>query len=167
MLNFNDLYTSNYARVKSTAMQYLKNAEDAEDVAQDVFVKAYNSLGNFRGDSELSTWLTRIAINESKNFLDKKKRRPYTQSITDDNGADVYPEELEDTVHPETQAEYEEAEQKVVEALSNMPSHYKEVFVLREQDNLSMAEIADKLSMKEGTVKSRLSRARNWLKKNI
>lgn len=137
---------------------YLGDYHTAEDVFQEVFCKAYRSYGSFRGESSVKTWLLRIAINACKDYRKSAWRRR------------VLPisEELEQTLSAAD--EYEQVEQrvdaeKVTEAVQALPKHYKEVVLCCCYQELSLEETAKLLGLPVGTVKSRLSRARELLRK--
>ena len=157
--------------VYRTIFYDIKNHEDAEDIAQDVFIKAYGALNGFRYDSEFSTWLYRICKNAVYDYV-RKANRNKTISVSDRTYDDENEKEADipdrsGTYEPEKQVLSRETTRLVREAISDLSDEHREVIVLREIEGYSYAEIADMLSLEEGTVKSRLSRARIALKKKL
>lgn len=145
-------------KVYSLAMKMLRNPEDAEDVLQDTFLRAYRGIKSFQGNSTFSTWIYRITANSALMRL-RKKQLP-TVSIDDAderetpiNIADWSPGPVEQLLTQETQKVMDEA----IEAL---PPEFKQVFILRDVEELSNAEVAEILDLSVAAVKSRLHRAR-------
>jgi RNA polymerase sigma-70 factor (ECF subfamily) len=145
-------------KVYSLAMKMLRNPEDAEDVLQDTFLRAYRGIKSFQGNSTFSTWIYRITANSALMRL-RKKQLP-TVSIDDAderetpiNIADWSPGPVEQLLTQETQKAMDEA----IEAL---PPEFKQVFILRDVEELSNAEVAEILDLSVAAVKSRLHRAR-------
>ena len=141
------------------------NEEDAFDLSQETFLKAYRSLSTFRGESSFGTWICRMAANLCIDFLRKQKRRGKVLSLDepDDSGR---PMELPDLRYdPQTAAERQELAQQVQEGLGKLPPEQKLILVLRDMEGFSYQEIADTLKLEPGTVKSRISRARAHLAK--
>lgn len=147
----------------------LRNNEDAEDLSQEVFIKAYGALCGFRYDSEFSTWLFRICKNTVYDHV-RKHGKTKTVSFSDmtydeDGEKEAEFPDLSGKYEPEKRAISDETSRTVREAIAELSEEHRDVIVLREIDGYSYAEIAEMLSLEEGTVKSRLSRARNALKK--
>jgi RNA polymerase sigma-70 factor (ECF subfamily) len=145
-------------KVYSLAIKMLRNPEDAEDVLQDTFLRAYRGIKSFQGNSTFSTWIYRITANSALMRL-RKKQLP-TVSIDDAdereapiNIADWSPGPVEQLLTQETQKAMDEA----IEAL---PPEFKQVFILRDVEELSNAEVAEILDLSVAAVKSRLHRAR-------
>ena len=148
-------------KIFSLISRYVRDADEVQDVAQEAFIKAYRSLPGFRGDSAFYTWLYRIAINTAKNHLVSRSRRP--------PGSDV---ELEDAEYfesggglrtietPETALFGEELKAVVQDAISALSEDLRTAITLREFDGLSYEDIADIMDCPVGTVRSRISRAR-------
>jgi RNA polymerase sigma-70 factor (ECF subfamily) len=134
---------------------------DALDVAQESFIKAYRALAGFRGQSAFYTWLYRIAINTSKNYLVARKRRPASQDI-DVAEAELFGHtgHMSDVDTPEALALSDEIKAKVTEAIQKLPSDLRQAITLRELEGLSYDEIADAMECPIGTVRSRIFRAR-------
>jgi len=148
-------------KIFSLISRYVRDADDVQDVAQEAFIKAYRSLPSFRGDSAFYTWLYRIAINTAKNHLVSRSRRP--------PGSDVEVEDAEyfesggglRTIEtPENALFGEELKTVVQEAISALSEDLRTAITLREFDGLSYEDIADIMDCPVGTVRSRISRAR-------
>lgn len=150
--------------VYNIALKMVGNAHDAEDVAQDAFVKAYNSLQNFRGDSKFSVWIYRLTSNVALDFLRTKKRHnhiSFSQYNTEDEPMEI---EVSDSRYaPETEFEKKELQEAVNRGLLELPPDHREILLLRELSGLSYDEIAERLELEYGTVKSRIFRARKKL----
>jgi RNA polymerase sigma-70 factor, ECF subfamily len=145
------------------------NSEDAEDVLQEAFLKAFTHLGEFREDSRFYTWLVRIAVNEALMKL-RKLRSSRTVPLEDEIGedGDPIPRELADwKPNPEQIYVQEEIESILREAAQKLPASYRTVFLLRDVEDLSTAEAASVLGLTEGTVKARLFRARLMLREEL
>ncbi len=149
-----------------------ENAEEASDLTQDTFLRAYRSIKGFRGDSELKTWLFRIAINESRNRFRwwKRRKRELTISIdsTIGNSDLTVSDSLADQSRsPEELALSSEREYALKAALFEMADIYREVIVLCDMEGLSYEDTADALGIRLGTVKSRISRGREELRRRL
>jgi RNA polymerase sigma-70 factor (ECF subfamily) len=151
------------------AQHITQNREDAEDVVQDAFLKAYQNLGQFQGQSKFYTWLVRIAVNEA--LMRLRRRRPErTVSIDEDikTDEDSMPREIADwSPNPEqlyTQAELKDLLGKTIQGL---PPSFRTVFVLRDVEGLSTEETASALELSVPAVKSRLLRARLQLRERL
>ncbi|MBI4164135.1 MAG: sigma-70 family RNA polymerase sigma factor [Acidobacteria bacterium] len=143
--------------------------EDAEDVLQEAFLKAFQHLAEFRADSRFYTWLVRIAVNESLMKL-RKKRSDRSVPLEDEIGEDgePIPRELADwKPNPEQIYAQAEIENVLRDAAQKLPATYRTVFLLRDVEDLSTAETASVLSLTEGTVKARLFRARLMLREEL
>jgi RNA polymerase sigma-70 factor, ECF subfamily len=148
-------------RVLGLCLSILGNFTQAEDAAQEIFIKAYQSLSSFRGESRFSTWLYRIASNHCKDLL-RKKSRQKTESLDAlaDRMGDAVEELLESPPKTEISAENAENIEKVLSALS---PHDRVILTLRESEGLSYQEIAETLDCTVDAVKARLRRAREAL----
>ena len=147
------------------AFKMTGNEEDAFDLSQDTFLKAYRSLSTFRGESSFGTWICRLAANLCIDFLRKQKKRGKVLSLDE---PDEYgrPVELADLrFDPQSAAEKRELTMQVQEGLQQLPPEQKLILILRDMEGLSYQEIADTLKMELGTVKSRIARARAHLAK--
>ncbi len=147
-----------------------KNAEDAEDVLQETFLKAYANIGHFREDSQFYTWLFRIAINEA---LTKLRRRPASTWVSldqpqDGDDAPSSPRDIKDwRLNPEESYSTKELRAILAEALEDLDTPLRVVFALRDVEGLSTQETARVLMLSVGTVKTRLMRARLKLRKRL
>ena len=140
------------------------NAEDAADMTQETFIKAYNSLSNFRGDSKFSVWLYRIATNVCLDFLRSKNRKPTVSlSVEDDEGEESQMDIADESQSPETLLERGLTRDAVRRGLKALNEEYRQILLLREIQGLSYEEIAQALNLEVGTVKSRIFRARKKL----
>ena len=140
------------------------NAEDAADMTQETFIKAYNSLSNFRGDSKFSVWLYRIATNVCLDFLRSKNRKPTVSlSVEDDEGEESQMDIADESQSPETLLERGLTRDAVRRGLKALNDEYRQILLLREIQGLSYEEIAQALNLEVGTVKSRIFRARKKL----
>ena len=140
------------------------NAEDAADMTQETFIKAYNSLSSFRGDSKFSVWLYRIATNVCLDFLRSRSRKPTVSlSVEDDDGEEVELDIADESQSPERLLERGLTRDAVRRGLNALSPEYRQILLLREIQGLSYEEIADVLRIEVGTVKSRIFRARKRL----
>ena len=151
-------------QVYHLALRTVGNPEDAADMTQEAFLRAYRAIGSFRGDSKLSVWLYRLTQNVCIDFLRSKGRRP-TVSLTVENEEDEVQEldVADDRFDPEEQYQRKALRDAVRRGLDALPEEYRAILVLREISGLSYAEIGERLQLEEGTVKSRLFRARKKL----
>jgi RNA polymerase sigma-70 factor (ECF subfamily) len=156
-------------KVVKLVMRYLGDAADAEDVAQEAFIKAYRALPRFRGDSAFYTWLYRIAINTAKNALAARNRNPVTYDL-DTQGNEEAAEmigKLKDPETPEGLALTEEIRNIVNTAISELPEDLRTAIVLRELEGMSYEEIASAMDCPVGTVRSRIFRAREAIDRKL
>ena len=149
-----------------------ESAEDAADLTQETFLSALRSIKGFRGDSELKTWLTRIAINHSRNRFRWWKRRKKDATISLDSPISDSETRLADSIAGENESAEDsvlrrERETALRKALSQLPEHYREAIVLCDIEGYSYDEIAAALEINIGTVKSRIARGRDELRKRL
>lgn len=147
-------------KVMGLVRRFVKDQSEAEDVAQEAFIKAYRAIGNFRGDSAFYTWLYRIAVNTAKNALDARKRRPGSDVDIDDMGDFAFSDSLRVDENPESLLASEDMHRVVEEALAVLPEELRKALMLREFDGLSYEDIAQIMDCPIGTVRSRIFRAR-------
>ena len=151
-------------KVYNVALRMLNNSEDAADMTQEAFIKAYNSLSGFRGDSKFSVWLTRIVSNLCLDFMRSRNRRPTVSlSMEDEDGEDVQLDIADTSQSPEQLLERSLTRESVRRGLQSLPEDYREILLLREIQGLSYDEIAAALDIEVGTVKSRIFRGRKKL----
>ena len=156
-------------KVVKLVMRYLRNPADAEDVAQEAFVKAYRALPQFRGDSAFYTWLYRIAINTAKNALAARERNPVSYELdlqNNDESSDMI-SRLKDPETPEGLALTEEIRDTVNHAIEELPEDLRTAIVLRELEGMSYEEIAASMDCPVGTVRSRIFRAREAIDRRL
>ena len=141
--------------------RYVKDPSEAQDVAQETFIKAYRALGNFRGDSAFYTWLYRIAINTAKNYLVSRSRRSsdYQVDIQDAEALENAPQ-LQGMETPERLLLNQEIIDTIKIAIDKLPEDMRTAIMLREFEGMSYEEIAEAMDCPVGTVRSRIFRAR-------
>ncbi len=162
---FNQLVLKYQDHIVSVVFQILRDFEEAQDMAQEAFVKAFRSLESFRGDAKFSTWLYRIAINLAKSKLRWKKLRSWVSfSKYSDEEGEFEIDPVDEAPLSREQAISKEMLEAIDEGLKKLDAEFREVIVLRDMQELSYEEIAKVLSLNVGTVKSRLSRARKSLR---
>jgi RNA polymerase sigma-70 factor (ECF subfamily) len=165
---FHELIRPYERTVFLTAVSVLRDSTEAEDAAQEAMIKAYRALGSFRGDAKFSTWLTTITLNEARSRL-RKSARVRVESL-DDTGQDedFTPFLVADWREiPSETLEREELAQQIQNAIERLPPSYREVFLLRDKEEMSIEEIAQALDVTANLVKVRLFRARMMLQKQL
>ena len=162
---FEDLVLEYQKQVYHIALKMTGNEEDAFDLSQETFLKAYRTLPTFRGEAGFGSWLYRMTANLCIDFLRRKKRRGAEQIISlDAEEEDRRPPELPDMRYePQSALEKKELREKVQAGLQRLPHEQRLILVLRDVEGFSYQEIADALKMELGTVKSRIYRARAHL----
>jgi len=166
---FEELVNRYENKIYRLGLNVTGNPEDAEDVLQEAFLKAFQHLGEFRADSRFYTWLVRIAVNEGLMKL-RKRRSDRSVPMEDEIGDDgePIPRELADwKPNPEQIFAQAEIERILRDAAQRLPATYRTVFLLRDMEDLSTAETASVLNLTEGTVKARLFRARLMLREEL
>lgn len=148
-------------RIIQLVNRYIKDPSDAQDVAQEAFIKAYRALGNFRGESAFYTWLYRIAINTAKNYLMSRSRRSADAQVDvlDAEQIEKAPQ-LQGMETPERQLLNEEIVETIKTAIAKLPEEMRIAIMLREFEGMSYEEIAEAMDCPVGTVRSRIFRAR-------
>ncbi len=149
--------------VYNLALRMTANPADAEDCAQEAFVKAYRSLASFRGDASFSSWLYRLTTNTCLDLLRSRKRRGEVSLTDDSDETDAELDIPDETDTPETAAVRKETRETVRGALAKLPPDFRGVLLLRELGGLSYEEIGQQMNLEAGTVKSRIFRARKKL----
>lgn len=150
------------------ALKMLQNQQDAEDILQETFIKAYRSLPNFEGRSSLSTWLYRIGTNEALMFLRRKRPDQISVESPSDDDVEQAPLEIVDwCCLPEGELMSSEARANLERSAAALPETLRVVFLLRDIEGLSTRETADVLDISETAVKTRLSRARLRLREML
>ncbi|NSW92293.1 MAG: sigma-70 family RNA polymerase sigma factor [Firmicutes bacterium] len=164
---FEQLIESYQKKVFNIALGMMGNYDDANDISQEVFIKVFKSIRNFRQQSSFSTWLYRITTNACLDELRKRKNSKNIISIDQvihlENG-EVVRQIEDDGPTPESTAERNELKEAVRDAIFQLSNEHKEVIILRDIQGFSYDDIAKIISCPQGTVKSRINRARNMLK---
>ena len=166
---FDELVERHARKIFRTARHITKTDQDAEDVLQDAFLKAYTRLAQFQGDAQFYTWLTRIAVNESLMRL-RKRRNSKTVSLdeqleTDDS--QISREVPSEGPTPEQTYTQEETRRIVEDAVDSLAEGYRAVFVLRDVEGFSTEETGEMLDLSISAIKSRLLRARLQLREKL
>jgi RNA polymerase sigma-70 factor (ECF subfamily) len=166
---FHDLIRPHERSVYAMALSLLHNEADAEDVAQEAFLKAFRNLRNFRGESKFSTWLISITLNEARGRL-RSKKNVKLESLDEPREGEgtVSPALLRDWREiPSEALERQEIRQMLQQAITDLPLIYREVFLLRDVEDLSVNQSAEALGISVASVKVRLHRARMMLQKKL
>ena len=151
------------------AYMMLGDKEDAYDMAQETFVKAFVSLKSFGGQSSFKTWLFKIATNVCLDFLRKKKRRPNVLSLTvaDEDAAAVMCDVVDTKFSPDKIFESNELKDIILKAIGSLDAEYRAAIMLRELEGMDYKSISKILGVSLGTVKSRINRARLQLREKL
>jgi len=167
---FDSLVEEHFQKVYNLIYRYLGDAEEASDLTQDVFLRAYQSFEHFRGDSQVYTWLYRIALNLCHNRLKQLRRRQRVEQESLDaplkfDGEEIRREVADWTHSPETLAEGSELNRLLQRSIRSLSPEHRTVVILRDIQGLSYAEIAEATDSSLEAIKSRLFRARSQLKR--
>lgn len=170
---FNELVQLYEARVFRLLQRMLGRRDEAEDMAQEVFVQIFKAVGTFRGDSKLSTWIYRVSVNLCKNRMKYLSRRhtdgedelePVAERATLDQAKGVT---FADVAQPDRLVEGYQMERVVQRCIAELDPDFREVLILRDLEDLSYEEMSDITGLPDGTVKSRLHRARSMLRASV
>jgi RNA polymerase sigma-70 factor (ECF subfamily) len=164
-----DLLVRKYQhKIIAVISRYVSDWSEAQDVAQESFIRAYRAMANFRGDSQFYTWMYKIAINTAKNYLVSQGRRPPTDDISIDDAVLLDGgTRLKERATPERELLRQEIEQTVFDTVESLPQDLKVAITLREVDGLSYEEIAQTMNCPIGTVRSRIFRARDAIDQKL
>jgi RNA polymerase sigma-70 factor (ECF subfamily) len=155
-------------KVLGLISRFVKDPHEAEDVAQEAFLKAYRALPSFRGESAFYTWLYRIAVNTAKNYLVSRGRRPPSTDVDMDDAELIDDTStLRDVETPDATMEKEDLQRIINKAIDNLPEELRTAFTLREFSGLSYEDITEIMDCPVGTVRSRIFRAREAIDKCI
>lgn len=161
---FRELVHTYQDRVYNTALGLLQNAADAEDITQEVFVKVFQSIGQYREEAQLSTWIYRITTTQSLDLLRKKGRKKRTGFLVN---LFEKKNDIPDFHHPGIAAEQKENAAILFKAIRSLPEQQKTAFILQKTEGLSQREIADIMNASESAVESLLQRAKTNLRKQL
>jgi RNA polymerase sigma-70 factor (ECF subfamily) len=164
---FSELVENYKRQVINTCYGLVHNSEDAEDIAQDVFIEVFRSVQNFRGESKISTWLYRIAVNRSLNHIRDNKKRKWFQSFEDlVKEKNVH---LQHQVSESPVVELENLQRANIlhEAIGSLPENQKTAFTLNKYEDLSYREIAEIMDVSVASVESLIHRAKTGLQKKL
>jgi RNA polymerase sigma-70 factor (ECF subfamily) len=169
---FDDFVIRYSQNVFALLIRLTEDEEEARDLTQDTFLRALKSIKSFRGDADLKTWLYRIAVNESRNRFRWWKRRNKSSTISLDAEMNSSEKPLSETISddsesPEMETLRRERERALRLALRELPVNFREVVILRDIEGLSYEEVAAALETNVGTVKSRIARGREELRKKL
>jgi RNA polymerase sigma-70 factor (ECF subfamily) len=168
---FRVIMQRNNRRLYRVARSVLQDDCEAEDVVQEAYVSAFTSLGSFRGDSSLPTWLTRITLNEALGRLRRRRQVVDLEVLDADRAtatAQVIPFPLmSDSADPERAAARSQIRDLIEQAIDDLPEIFRVVFVMRDVEGMSIDETADFLGLPPATVKTRLHRARRQLRRAL
>jgi len=155
-------------KIVNLVLRYVRDPDQAMDIAQEAFLKAYRALPRFRVDSAFYTWLYRIAVNTAKNHLAAQRRRPMDVELDlqDSEQYDLHAK-LKETDTPEGLTLSQELNETVQKAIGALPEDLRTAIILREIDGMSYEEIAQAMECPVGTVRSRIFRARDAIGKKI
>jgi len=149
-------------------VKIVRNSEEAQDLVQETFIKAFGSLKSYNPSYRFTTWLYKIAANSSIDYIRKRKIQTFSldQPLETRDGR-INVEVADMSHHPERDLSSKQQQQSITEAIESLPVKYKEVIVKRHQEDKSYEEIASLLNVPVGTVKARIFRARELLKKKL
>ncbi len=155
-------------KIVNLVMRYVRDPDQALDITQEAFLKAYRALPRFRGDAAFYTWMYRIAVNTAKNYLAAQRRRPMDVELDlqDPEQYELHAK-LKDIDTPEAVNIGNELQATVERAFASLPEDLRTAIVLRELDGMSYEEIAETMECPVGTVRSRIFRARDAISKKI
>lgn len=165
---FEQLVLTYQSPIYNLCLRMTGDPEDAADLSQESFLKAWRSLGSFQFESSFSTWLYRLASNTCLDYLRSIKRHPKVSLTVEDSDGETQMMDFPDTAPtPEDAAISKEENELLSRAMQELDEQQRQILTLRVVNDLSYAEIAEILSIKEGTVKSRLARTRDALRKKL
>ncbi len=165
---FEQLVLAYQSQIYHLCLRMLGNADDAADMTQEAFLKAWRGLETFQQESAFSSWLYRLASNCCLDLLRSQKRRPTVSFVMEDaDGEEQSYEPADEAPSPEEEAIFREEKSEIAQAMQALDEEQRQILTLRVVNDLSYAQISEILGIKEGTVKSRLARARENLRKNV
>lgn len=165
--NLNSVYNEYHLLVYNVALNYVQNVEDAEEITQDVFLKVHESLSDFKENSSLKTWLYRITVNQSLDFLKRKnsKKRFFIFGKKSQNELELT--NVSDFEHPGILLERQEDAKVLFLAINTLPENQKTAFILSKVDGLSNPEVSEIMEISISAVESLVFRAKKELKEKL
>ena len=155
-------------KVVQIALKFVNNQADANDIAQEAFIKAYKAIGNFRGESGFYTWLYRIVVNTARTFLESSsKHRNNVDVEAEDIASQDHQGALSSNETPDRIIESQELQRTIMQALTQLPTELRQAITLREVEGLAYDEIAKLTGVPVGTVRSRIFRARQFIEEKM
>ena len=165
---FEQLVTEYEKKVYATAYRFMGSEADAMDMSQEVFIRVFRFLNKFNEESSFSTWLYRITVNVCKDGIKKRSGRSELPLEIPDEDNDTYVNEISDTRYdPSELYEMTELKREIKQGIDTLPQNYREIIIMRDICGLTYEEISRSLELEIGTVKSRISRARERLRKYL
>ncbi|MFN0189274.1 MAG: RNA polymerase sigma factor [Bacteroidia bacterium] len=168
-MSLQELYTTYGKLVYNLSLQYVQNKEDAEEITQDVFVAIHQSIHNFKEQSKISTWIYRITINKSLDFIrskNRKRRFAILTSLFFGDGSEAH-KETSHFNHPGVLLEQKEKLQHLYDLINQLPPNQKTALILSKLDSKSQQEIAEIMNLSPKAVESLIQRAKTGLQKKL
>ena len=167
-MNIEILYHQFKNLVFNLALQYTNNIEDAEEITQDVFVKVFQHSKDFKQEADIKTWIYRITINQSLDYIKSKerKKRSFWSNIIGSKDSEINPS-LSDFNHPGLEMENKEALKELMRKIYQLPEQQKTAIILLKIEDLSQREVAQIMNLSEGAIESLFQRAKSTLKKML
>lgn len=160
--DFKQVYEKYASMVYNLCLNYLSNTEEAEECTQDVFLKVFNSFENFEGKSSTKTWVYRIAINTSLDYLKKRQRKKWLPFFSKDKEVEAV-----EFNHPGVELEDREAVENLMNLIQELPDNQKTAILLKSMEGMQQSEIAEVMQITVKSAESLLSRAKANLKKKL
>lgn len=161
---FEELVSAYEKKIYNMGLRYTGSQQDALDICQEVFLRLFRFIGQFNEASSFSTWLYRIAVNVCKDTIRKKQKVVELSFEVEDEEGNYEVEVSDLRYNPEDSVQRRELRHQILHAIAELPEKYREIIILRDINGLSYEEISRCLELEEGTVKSRISRAREKLR---
>jgi RNA polymerase sigma-70 factor (ECF subfamily) len=167
--SFRVIFEENKRKVINTCFRIVNNTEIAEDLTQEVFIKVYQSVANFRGESKLSTWIFRIAVSKSLDYLRSQKRKKRFALLKSLTGDDKLNKQISapENLAPDIQIDSEERMQVLKQALDSLSENQRIAFSLSKYDEMSYQEIANIMDTSVSSIESLIFRAKKNLRKKL
>lgn len=164
---FRDLVEAHSEKIIRLCHSFVNNTEDAEDIAQEVFLEVYHSIDAFRGEASLTSWIYRIAVNKSLNFLRAKKRRSFILRFGQVFSSGGQVENIASDETPDSRHESNEAAEALRHAVDALSENQRVAFTLHKYDGLPQKEIADIMGLSQASVESLIHRAMQNVRKKL